>query len=123
MYLATLSDLANEPVLIWEDIVATAKSAINVSSVSPDLCEMIVLKFAFFAFEITSKVSVKVPIWLGLTKILLADFSFIPFSNLLEFVTNKSSPTIWTLFPIAEVILFHDCQSSSANGSSIDLIG
>ena len=55
---------------------------------------MIVLKFAFFAIEITSKVSVKVPIWLGFTKMLLAVFSFIPFSNLLEFVTNKSSPTI-----------------------------
>ena len=123
MYLATLSDLANDPVLIWEDIVATAKSAIKVSSVSPDRCEMIVLKFAFFANEITSKVSVKVPIWLGFTKILLADFSFIPFSNLLEFVTNKSSPTIWTLFPMAEVIFFLDCQSSSANGSSMDLIG
>ena len=58
MYLATLSDLANEPVLICEDIVATAKSAINVSSVSPDRCEMIVLKFAFFAIEITSSVGI-----------------------------------------------------------------
>ena len=94
LYLATLSDLANDPVLICEDIVAEAKSAINVSSVSPDLWEIIVLKFADFAIEITSKVSLKVPIWLGLTKIQLADFSFIPLLKRLELVTNRSSPTI-----------------------------
>ena len=80
-------------------MVATAKSAINVSSVSPDRWEIIMLKFAFFAIEITSKVSVKVPIWLGFIKILLADFSLIPFSSLFEFVTNKSSPTILISFP------------------------
>ena len=62
LYLATLSDLARDPVLIWEDIVSTAKSAIYVSSVSPDLCEMIVLKLAALAIETTSKVSDKVPI-------------------------------------------------------------
>ena len=90
---------------------------------SPDLCEIIVLKFAFLAMEITSKVSDKVPIWFGFTKILFADFSLIPFSKRLVLVTNKSSPTICTLFPIALVIFFQDSQSSSANGSSIDLIG
>ena len=62
LYLATLSDLASDPVFIWEDIVATAKSAINVSSVSPDLCEIMVLKLAAFAIDTTSNVSVKVPI-------------------------------------------------------------
>ena len=36
LYLDTLSDLASDPVLIWLEFVATAKSAINVSSVSPD---------------------------------------------------------------------------------------
>ena len=123
LYLATLSDLAKDPVLIWEDIVAEAKSAMNVSSVSPDLWEMIVLKFAAFAIEITSKVSVKVPIWFGFTKIQFADFSFIPLLKRFTFVTNKSSPTIWTLLPISFVIFFHDSQSSSAKGSSIDFIG
>ena len=44
MYFATLSDLANEPVLICVEFVATAKSAIKVSSESPDLCDMIVFK-------------------------------------------------------------------------------
>ena len=42
LYLDTLSDLDNEPVLICDDFVATAKSAINVSSESPDLCEITV---------------------------------------------------------------------------------
>ena len=36
LYLDTLSDLASDHVLIWLEFVATAKSAINVSSVSPD---------------------------------------------------------------------------------------
>ena len=84
---------------------------------------MIVLKFAALAIDITSKVSVKVPIWLGFTKILLADFSFIPLFKRLELVTNRSSPTIWTLLPISFVIFFQDSQSSSAKGSSIDFIG
>ena len=123
LYLATLSDLANDPVFIWEDIVAEAKSAINVSSVSPDLWEIIVLKLAAFAIEITSNVSVKVPIWLGLTKMQFADFSLIPLLNLFTLVTNRSSPTIWTLSPISFVIFFQDSQSSSAKGSSIDFIG
>ena len=43
LYLATLSDLAKDPVFIWLELVPTAKSAINVSSLSPDLCEIIVL--------------------------------------------------------------------------------
>ena len=106
MYFATLSDLAKDPVLIWDDIVATDKSAINVSSVSPDLCETIVLKLAFLASEITSKVSLKVPIWFGLIKILLAHLLSIPFFNLFELVTNRSSPTTWTFLPISAVIFF-----------------
>ena len=36
----------------------------------------------------------KVPIWLGFTSMLFADFSLIPFSRRFVFVTNKSSPTI-----------------------------
>ena len=81
MYLATLSDLASDPVFIWEDIVATAKSAINVSSVSPDLCEIIVLKLCFFAFDIVSRVSVRVPTWFSLIKIEFPAFFCIPSLN------------------------------------------
>ena len=55
--MATLSDLARDPVLIWFELVPTAKSAMNVSSLSPDLWEMIVLKPIIWANLITSKVS------------------------------------------------------------------
>ena len=95
MYLATLSDLAKDPALIWDEFVATAKSAINVSSESPDRCDIIVLKSFFWANLITSIVSLSVPIWFNLTSIALADFSFIPLFNLFKLVANKSSPTIW----------------------------
>ena len=69
MYLATLSDLASDPVFICEEFVATAKSAIKVSSVSPDLCEIIDLNPFLCAKSITFKVSVNVPIWFGLINI------------------------------------------------------
>ena len=121
MYLATLSDLDNEPVLIWDEFVATDKSEIKVSSVSPDRCEIIVLKSFFCAKLITSKVSLTVPIWFNLTNIELADFSSIPFFNLFIFVANKSSPTICIL--VLLVSFFQESQSSSLKGSSIDLIG
>ena len=39
------------------------------------------------------KVQVSVPIWFGFINILFAILFFIPFINLLVFVTNKSSPT------------------------------
>jgi hypothetical protein len=40
LYLATRSVRHNEPVLIWVAVVATDRSAIVVSSVSPERCEM-----------------------------------------------------------------------------------
>ena len=123
MYLATRSDLAKEPVLICVDCVATARSAIKVSSVSPDLWEITVLKLFFFASSMTFRVSVKVPIWFTLISIELADFSFIPLFNLATLVTNKSSPTIWIFLPISFVSLDQAFQSFSAKGSSIDLLG
>ena len=87
LYLATLSDLAKEPVFIWFEFVPTAKSAINVSSVSPDLCEIIVLNPIIWANLITSKVSETVPIWLSLIKIALDDKFKNPFFNLSRLVT------------------------------------
>jgi|TARA_B000000460_G_scaffold79201_1_gene55308 hypothetical protein len=41
LYFETRSDLQREPVLICPAPVATAKSAIVVSSVSPDRCEIV----------------------------------------------------------------------------------
>src|SRR4051794_4782910 len=40
LYLATRSDLAGAPVLIWPQFVATARSAIVASSVSPERCDI-----------------------------------------------------------------------------------
>ena len=62
LYFATLSVLQGAPVFIWPAFTATAKSAIVVSSVSPDLCEIIVLYPFSFALFIVSNVSVNVPI-------------------------------------------------------------
>jgi hypothetical protein len=39
LYLATRSERHSEPVLIWVAVVATAMSAMVVSSVSPERCE------------------------------------------------------------------------------------
>ena len=67
--MATLSDRAREPVFIWFESVPTAKSAIKVSSLSPDLWDIIVLYPIILANLITSSVSETVPIWLSLIKI------------------------------------------------------
>lgn len=115
LYFATLSVLQGAPVFIWPAFTATAKSAIVVSSVSPDLCEIIVLYPFSFALFIVSNVSVNVPIWFGFISIAFAIFSFIPLSNLFIFVTNRSSPTSWILSPKSLVIFFQLSQSSSAN--------
>ena len=69
LYFETRSDLAKDPVLIWLEFVPTAKSAINVSSLSPDLCEIIVLYPIIWANLITSKVSETVPIWFNFINI------------------------------------------------------
>ena len=72
--MATLSVLDGAPVLICPALVATAKSAMVVSSVSPDLCDMIAVYPALFAVSTASKVSVIVPIWFTLTSIALPTF-------------------------------------------------
>jgi hypothetical protein len=40
LYLAVRSERDSEPVLIWPQPVATARSAMVVSSVSPERCDM-----------------------------------------------------------------------------------
>ena len=87
LYFATLSDLAKEPVLIWFEFVPTAKSAIKVSSLSPDLWEIIVLYPIIWANLITSSVSETVPIWLGLINIEFEELFKKPFFNLSKLVT------------------------------------
>ena len=78
LYLATRSERASEPVLIWPERIATARSAMNVSSVSPERCEMIVVQPTRWAISTDSIVSVSVPIWFTLTSTLLAALFAMP---------------------------------------------
>src|SRR5215470_20426190 len=62
LYFAMRSVREAEPVLIWPAPVATARSAIKVSSVSPERWEMMELKPALRASSMASMVSVTLPI-------------------------------------------------------------
>src|SRR5262249_55726758 len=72
LYFATRSERQSEPVLICVAVVATERSAIVVSSVSPERCEITAAYFALSAIAIASSVSVSVPIWLTLIRIAFA---------------------------------------------------
>ena len=62
LYFATRSDRAGAPVLMRPELVATARSAIVVSSVSPERWLITVVQPARCAIDTTSSVSVSVPI-------------------------------------------------------------
>lgn len=94
LYLAIRSDLDIDPVLICCVFNPTAKSAIEVSSLSPERCDITHVYPFSFANLIVSIVSVTDPIWLGLIKIELAILRSIPSFKISLLVTNKSSPTI-----------------------------
>ena len=68
-------------------------------------------------------VSVRVPIWFTFTNKALAIPLSMPICSLSTLVTNKSSPTIWHLLPMACVRAFQPFQSSSAIPSSIEAMG
>src|SRR4051794_23376276 len=123
LYLATRSERAGAPVLIWPQLVATARSAIVVSSVSPDRCDMTALYDARVAMATVSIVSVNVPIWFTLTRIELATRASMPRESRSTLVTNRSSPTSCTRDPTRSVNADQPSQSSSAMPSSIDTIG
>ena len=99
-------------------------SAMVVSSVSPLRWLMIVVNLFRFASSTASSVSVSVPIWFTFTRMLLpqpfVDAALAAASTL---VTNRSSPTSWTLPPSSAVSFFQPSQSSSDRPSSIERIG
>ena len=101
----------------------TARSAIVVSSVSPDRWDTTAVHPARFAISIASIVSVTVPIWFSLMRTELATPFSIPFRRIEGLVTKMSSPTIWIFLPIASVNIFQPSQSSSEKPSSIETIG
>ena len=81
LYLATRSDRDGAPVLIWPVPIATTRSAIVVSSVSPERWVTIADQPARRASAIASIVSVRVPIWLSLMRTELAPPSSIAASD------------------------------------------
>ena len=72
LYFATRSLRAGAPVLIWPQPVATARSAIVASSVSPLRCDITAVYPLVIASVTVSSVSVSVPIWFTFTRIELA---------------------------------------------------
>jgi hypothetical protein len=117
------SPRAGAPVLIWPALVATDRSAIVTSSVSPERCEVIVVKPFRCARVTASSVSVRVPIWLSLTSREFAALSSMPLARRSGLVTNRSSPTIWTLSPILPTSSDQVPHSSSDSGSSMETSG
>src|SRR6185503_12724355 len=123
VYFATRSERAGAPVLIWPQPVATARSAMVVSSVSPERWLIMQRNAARCARSTASRVSVSEPIWFTFTSTALADDSAMPRAIRFGLVTNRSSPTIWMRLPSAVVSACQPAQSSSASGSSIDTFG
>ena len=123
LYLAVRSPLEGAPALIWPALVATAKSAIVVSSVSPERWLITTPYEAPRACSMTSRVSVSVPIWLTLTRMAVPMPSLIPRPRRSGFVTKMSSPTTWHRPPSSDVRAAQPSQSSSARGSSIETMG
>lgn len=73
---------AGAPVLIWPLPTATARSAMVVSSVSPERW-LIMVRYPLLCANVTaSRVSVRVPIWFTLTSSALAAPRSIPFETL-----------------------------------------
>src|SRR3989442_4009784 len=123
LYLATRSVREGAPVLIWPAPVATTRSEMVVSSVSPERWE-ITTEYPFArASSIVASASVSVPIWFTLTRMEFATPSSIPRWRRSTFVTNRSSPTSCSRSPSFWVIDFQAPHSSSARPSSIDTIG
>src|SRR5208283_2053096 len=123
LYFAVRSDRLIDPVLICPAPVATARSAMVVSSVSPERCEITLVYPAARAISIVARVSLSVPIWLSLMRIELATCSSIPRLRNLGLVTKMSSPTSCVFAPSSRVRIFQPAQSSSASGSSSETIG
>ena len=121
--LATRSERDGAPVLICPAFVATARSAMVVSSVSPERWLKMLAQPAPRARVIASRVSVRVPIWFGFTSSALAAPASMARSMRWVFVTSRSSPTICTLPPMRAVSASQPIQSSSARPSSMLMIG
>ena len=73
--------------------------------------------------SIAARVSVSVPIWLGLMRMALAMCRSIASRKILVLVTNTSSPTSWMLAAERARELAQPSQSASLMPSSMVMIG
>ena len=112
-----------EPTLICCAFQPVAKSASQLSSVSPERAETTVLKPAPWALSRTLRVSETSPFWFGLMRMAFALFSAIPRSSRDWLVVNKSSPSNCKCGGATDAKFSHESQSSSAKGSSMEMMG
>src|SRR5262245_37935447 len=123
LYLAVRSPRESEPVLICPALTATERSAMNVSSVSPERCEITVPQPARLASSTASSVSVRVPIWFTFRSTALARPRRIPSWRIAGLVTKRSSPTSCTRAPRRCVKARQPSWSSSPSPSSMEQMG
>ena len=85
--MAVRSERQGAPALIKPVFSATARSAMVVSSVSPERWLTTAFQPASCAISTAAMVSVRVPIWLGLMRMALDAFSLRPLLRRLTLVT------------------------------------
>merc|ERR1719440_2188421 len=105
LYFARRSERHGAPVLICPVRRPTTKSAMKVSSVSPERCDTITPQPASWLILHASIASVTEPIWFTFRRRALHAFFSIPIFTRVGLVTVKSSPTIWIFSPICALNL------------------
>src|SRR5512136_3070835 len=123
LYLQVLSERQGAPVLIRPVFMATARSAMVVSSVSPERWLTTAVQLTCLALRMTLMASVRVPTWFGFIRTELEAWLVMPRSRRLMLVAYKSSPTSCTFWPSLSRRECHPCQSSSAMPSSMLMMG
>mmetsp|Transcript_17996 Transcript_17996/g.46506 ORF Transcript_17996/g.46506 Transcript_17996/m.46506 type:complete len:223 (-) Transcript_17996:737-1405(-) len=123
LYLARRSERQGAPVFRWPVPSATVRSAMKVSSVSPERWETKTPHWLSTHSLYAAIASLIVPIWLTLSSIAFVAFMDSPFATILGFVQYRSSPTISMRSPSLSVSLLWDTKSFSSHGSSSRAIG
>ena len=126
LYLARRSERHGAPVLIWPVHRPTARSAMNVSSVSPERCDVITPQPAPLAMLTASMASETEPIWLTLSSSALHAFSSMAFCTRVGLVTSEVVADDLARVPSPDLALrssLYQSQSSWSKGSSMVTIG
>ena len=125
LYLATRSLRAGAPVLIWPQLVATARSAMVVSSVSPERWDMTdVYRLAAARLDRLQRLGERTDL-VDLDQDRIGDpTDSMPRASRSVLVTNRSSPTSWQRARRCDAVwAAQPSQSSSAMPSSMETIG